>query len=246
MDTDFQDIYLNRAENYHQLVMREDYPGNLMPSLLDIADFRGKIVVELGAGTGRLTKLIAAHARSVRAFDRSRHMLDQAVRYLQDLPFPNVSFMQAENRSIPLPEESCDILVEGWSFGHTVVEEKQRWREVIEELLSEAFRVVKKGGTVIVIETLGSGKKVPSAPGETLAQLYAYLESERGFRHGWIRTDYKFPSMNEATTLIGMFFGEMLDHEVNTGGEVIVPECTGIWWMEKAGAPDRSGLNPTG
>ena len=85
-DDHFDRIYREHADEYHELVMREDHEGRLLPAILSAVDLRGRDVVELGAGTGRVTALVAPLAARVRAFDRSTAMLERAARYLADLP----------------------------------------------------------------------------------------------------------------------------------------------------------------
>ena len=53
---DYQAIYQNQAAQYELMVSREDYQGNLLPALNAIRPLAGLDVVELGAGTGRLTR----------------------------------------------------------------------------------------------------------------------------------------------------------------------------------------------
>jgi hypothetical protein len=88
---------------------------------------------------------------------------------------------------------------------------------------------VKPGGTLIVIETLGTGFTEPAAPAPELADYYAWLESQRGFGRHALRTDYGFDSVSEAARVLGFFFGEQMAALVAEGGSPRVPECTGIW-----------------
>ena len=67
--------------------------------------------------------------------------------------------------------------------------------------------------------------------------FYSWLEDAGGFQKKWVRTDYLFESLDHARELVEFFFGEMVDHEVLPSGEVMVPECTGIWWRRKRGSP---------
>jgi hypothetical protein len=46
-----------------------------------------------------------------------------------------------------------------------------------------------------------------------------------------IRTDYRFESLAEAEDLMRLFFGDTLADRVASEGLVILPECTGIWWL---------------
>jgi ubiquinone/menaquinone biosynthesis C-methylase UbiE len=230
-DDRFIPIYASRAEDYHELVMREDAHGNLPVALREIVHFTGTTVVELGAGTGRVTGMLAPIAGRVMAFDRSRHMLDQAAEYLSG--FRNVSFAVANNLSVPLPDGSADIVVEGWSFGHSVTTAGAGWEKAAEGLIAETMRLLVPDGTAIIIETLGTGCRAPSPPGELLPLFYSWLVEREGFENRWIRTDYLFESISRARELVEFFFGAMVEHEVLPSGQVAVPECTGIWWRRK-------------
>ena len=230
----FAPIYDRRADEYHELVIREDARGNLAAALREIVDFRGTTVVELGAGTGRVTGIVAPIAGRVMAFDRSRHMLDRAAVNLS--VFRNVSLAEADNLSVPVPDGSADIVIEGWSFGHGVTEAGAGWEKAAEKLIAEAMRLLSENGTAIVIETLGTGFRAPSPPGAVLPLFYSWLETRKGFEKKWVRTDYLFESLDRARALVEFFFGEMVEHEVLPSGEVMVPECTGIWWRRKHGS----------
>lgn len=233
MDAHFDSIYSRSAGEYHELVAREDTQGNLVSALRQIVDFRAKTVVELGAGTGRITKIVAPMAGRVLAFDRSRHMLERAAAYLSDDLGRNVTLGEADNRKVPLPDGAADIVIEGWSFGHTVVQGGDAWKAAAEALLAETSRLLKTGGTAILIETLGTGFRAPQPPGTLLPLFFSWLEKERGYAMKWVRTDYTFESQERARTLVEFFFGLMVEHEVLASGEVTVPECTGIWWRKK-------------
>jgi SAM-dependent methyltransferase len=232
-DDHFDVIYSRRAGDYHELVTREDTGGSLRAALHGIADFAGATVVELGAGTGRVTRLLAATAGRVLAFDRSRPMLDVAARYLAEELRRNVTLAEADNRSVPLPDGAADIVVEGWSFGHTVMNADGAWREAAEGIIAETLRLLRPGGTAILIETLGTGFRSPQPPGPIFPLFYDWLEKEQGFERRWIRTDYTFESVAKARELVQFFFGQMVEHELLPTGEVSVPECTGIWWKRK-------------
>jgi hypothetical protein len=99
--------------------------------------------------------------------------------------------------------------------------------------LGEAMRLLDVGGTAILIETLGTGFRTPTPPGELLAAFYSWLEREQGCEKKCIRTDYLFESVAKARELVEFFFGAMVDHEVLPSGQVVVPECTGIWWRRR-------------
>jgi ubiquinone/menaquinone biosynthesis C-methylase UbiE len=135
-----------------------------------------------------------------------------------------------DNRSLPVEDASADLSIEGWSFGHFTGWYPETWRDEIGKAVSEMKRVLRPGGTAIILETLGTGREAPQAPNETLAAYYAWLEVEHDFSPAFIRTDYKFASLDEAEQLTRFFFGDDLAYQVVQNNWVILPECTGIWW----------------
>ncbi|XWX05370.1 methyltransferase domain-containing protein [Aggregatilineales bacterium SYSU G02658] len=230
MPLSFEHIYAHEAQRYDRLVSREDQRGNLFAALDEIAPFSGLHVADLGAGTGRVTRLLALLAREVVALDASRHMLSEAHARLEESGLTNWRLIQATNEALPLADASVDLAVEGWSFGHAVDWYPDRWREVVDQMVSEARRILRPGGTLVLIETLGTGSKQPQPPTEGLAALYRRWEAQ-GFQHRWIRTDYQFESLDEADELTRFFFGDALADRVRREGLLILPECTGLWWQ---------------
>jgi ubiquinone/menaquinone biosynthesis C-methylase UbiE len=226
----FETIYAQHAHEYDQLVSREDYQGNLLAAIGAIIELPGASVIELGAGTGRVTRLLAPHVRQIIACDRSPHMLGYARRRLAELESRNVALAVAENSALPLPAAGADLAIAGWSFGHATEWDADRWREVIGAALAEMRRVLRPGGTAIIIETLGTGQESPAPPNQALADYYAWLEGDMGWQRTWIRSDYRFISQAEADHLTGFFFGSPSATTPAEGGQAIVPECTGIWW----------------
>lgn len=232
MPDHFQTIYNHHADRYDQLVSREDYQSNILPALCRLRPLDGLRVAEFGAGTGRLTRLLAPHVARVHAFDASPHMLEQATIRLKRMRRDNWSVAVADNRAIPLPGGLADIAIEGWSFGHLVRWYPGTWRDELDSAIAEMKRVLSPGGTTIIIETLGTGRETPQPPHEGLAACYAHLENHHGFSTTWIRTDYRFESPTEAESLVRFFFGDDLADQIAARQQAIVPECTGIWWHE--------------
>ena len=231
MTDHFQNIYAHHADQYEALVAREDYQGNILAALQQIRPLHNLDVVEFGAGTGRLTCLLAPLVKSIRAYDASAHMLDVATARLRALNLANWQTAVADNRRLPTESGSADLAIEGWSFGHCVGWFPGSWREEIDGALAEMRRVLRSGGTMVLLETLGTGRETPQPPTAGLAECYAWLEQERGFNASALRTDYRFGSLTEAERLTRFFFGDELADTVVQNNWVNLPECTGIWWQ---------------
>jgi ubiquinone/menaquinone biosynthesis C-methylase UbiE len=218
------------------MVAREDYEGHILPALRGIRPFtKETAVIELGAGTGRLTRLLAPHIGHITAIDISPHMLGVAHAKLDPWGFPkpqgSVTLAAADNRHLPIPNQTADLAIAGWSLGHFVGWYAD-WRDQIGQVLAEMKRVLRPGGTIIILETLGTGRTTPQPPHEGLAAYYNWLENEHGFAATWIRTDYRFASVAEADALTRFFFGDDLADRIGHDNMTVLPECTGIWWKE--------------
>lgn len=110
-----------------------------------------------------------------------------------------------------------------------VSEESGFWKENLDRAFSEIRRVLKHNGTLVIIETLGTGFQLPHPPNH-LIEYYNGLESDHGFSSTWIRTDYRFPNNEKAEKSTRFFFGDELANKVKEKKLISVLECTGIWW----------------
>lgn len=145
---DHEEIYRSEAGRYDLLVSREDYQGRILPALRGIRELAGLDVAELGAGSGRLTVQIAPLVSSLRAPDRSAHMLDFAVRKLEQLGITNTTLQVADNRKLPLKDDSVDLSLSGWSIGYFASPDNPGWQWEVEQTLAEMRRILRPGGTI--------------------------------------------------------------------------------------------------
>ncbi|MCU0498289.1 MAG: methyltransferase domain-containing protein [Anaerolineae bacterium] len=226
MTDHFQQIYAQQADQYDRMVSHEDYQGNILPALQAIRPLKDLEVIEFGAGTGRVTRLLVPHVRHIWACDLSRHMLITARDRLPEA----VSLIVGDNRQMPVRSECADLVIAGWSFGHATGWYQDRWADEIGLALDEMARIMRPDGTRVILETLGTGNQTPIAPNETLAAYYHWLETERGFQRTWVRTDLKFESIDAAVQGTRFFFGDAFADQVRREGWSTIPECTGIWW----------------
>jgi ubiquinone/menaquinone biosynthesis C-methylase UbiE len=227
---DHREIYRTQAGKYDLLVSREDYKKNIFPALNQVRPLDGLDVIEFGAGTGRLTCMMAPVVKTILAFDASQHMLDIAIAKLK-AALQNWTVAVADNRNLPVGDRIADVSISGWSFGYFTSWYAETCRDEIGQALAQMKRVLRPGGTAIILETLGTGWEKPHPPTDALTAYYAFLEEEHGFSSTWIRTDYRFESLSEAEELTRFFFGDELADRVAREGLVILPECTGIWWL---------------
>ena len=86
---------------YH---LRAPYPSTLTPFLRDLALPPTGAVLELGCGTGNITRDLAPHVRRIDAIDRSRAMIERA-RTLSGGTHPAIRWIEgrAEEASLDGP-----------------------------------------------------------------------------------------------------------------------------------------------
>ncbi|GAB1469127.1 hypothetical protein MASR2M66_00030 [Chloroflexota bacterium] len=224
------EIYQTKGDKYEALIAREDYQGNILKALREIVPLETRLVLDLGAGTGRLACALAPYVDNVHAFDVSQEMLRVCRQKLVASGLSNWRVDLADHRKLPVADHSADLAVSGWSVSYLAVWHPDTWREELGKWFSEMKRVLRPGSFIVLFESLGTGNESPVKL-DHLAKFYPWLDKV-GFQNKWIRTDYKFSSVAEAEELSRFFFGDELGNKVRDSKWVILPECTGVWWKK--------------
>jgi magnesium-protoporphyrin O-methyltransferase len=87
-----------------------------LAALRRLGDFRGRRVLELGCGDGRLTLGIAEKAASVLAFDPDAEAVERARQSLPVELAERVTYRVASGKEIELEPVSFDLVVFSWSL----------------------------------------------------------------------------------------------------------------------------------
>ncbi len=224
---DHRQVYASAAEDYDLLVSAEDADANLGPALAAIVPLQGADVLEVGVGTGRITRLLRDRGARVVGCEPAAAMREVARRRLPAVPC--FELLPGAVQDLAVPPASFDLALAGWVLGHFVEWHAPRWQEEIGAALDRMAPALRPGGALVVIETLGTGETEPRPPNPGLARYYAWLEGTRGFRRSVIRTDYRFPDVETAADVTGRFFGPAFAERVRKERWTTVPECTGLW-----------------
>jgi SAM-dependent methyltransferase len=136
----WQLLYWNEPDLYDRLTEGEP----LHPDLLAALPLDGATVVDVGAGTGRLTLLCAARAARVYAIEPAtpmRRILEEKIRARG---LTNVDVMPGWCDALPLPDSAVDVVVSASAFASDP-------RRGGEPGLRELERVVRPGGRIIIV-----------------------------------------------------------------------------------------------
>ncbi len=103
----------------------------------------GSVIVDVGCGTGLLTLALADGAERVWAIDSSAAMGEYLRVKAASAGHANVQTVLASATSLPLIDGVADVVVSNYCF-HELREPQKR------QALSEAFRVLRPGGRVVI------------------------------------------------------------------------------------------------
>ncbi len=221
-------IYQSQPRAYERLIAAEDCDAHLRRALGEILRPEGATWIDVGAGTGRLARWLGAASSHVHLVDRAAAMLELARDRLHVLGHDRFTIHVADARELPLADRSVDAAAAGWVFGHFRHWMPDLWRDDVDRAIREMRRVVRPGGPIVVIETLGTNHEAPRAHA-ALDEYFGHLELAHGFTRSWVRTDYLFGDADEAASACEPFFGAEMAAAIRQRGTGRVPECTAIF-----------------
>ena len=128
-------VYAVKPEQYDQLEFNSWDDG----SLLGMADFKQKVVVDIGSGTGRLAFAVAPIANTVYAVEPIANLRRFIWKKRDDLGLDNVFPLDGTITQISLPDNFADIVMSGHVFGDDPPAE-----------VAEMTRVTRDGGIILL------------------------------------------------------------------------------------------------
>lgn len=103
------------------------------------------VVADLGAGEGTLSQLLAQRAKHVIAIDNSEKMVEFGKQLAKDHNLPNLEYRLGDISAPPIEQSAVDLCIFSQALHHA---------ERPSKALEEAYRILKPGGTLIILDLL--------------------------------------------------------------------------------------------
>lgn len=173
--------YWKTPEEYDRLTAGEQ----IHLGALDVARVDGAVVLDAGAGAGRLTLPLARRAGAVYALDPAPPLLSLLDRKLEAAGLRNVELLRGTFQRAPLPDNSVDAVVACSAFG---ADDAHGGRCGLDELM----RVTRPGGRIVILW--------PSDPAWFICQGFTYTALPG-------HLTITFPTLEDAWEIAARFYG---------------------------------------
>jgi ubiquinone/menaquinone biosynthesis C-methylase UbiE len=127
------------------LTVSEDPEGKELKVIEKYATFKGKEVLEVGCGEGRLTFQYAASARSVYAIDASSRAIAEARKAVPKKLAFRIGFHVGRGERLRLADGSVDLVFFSWSLCCTDI-------PAMGKAIDEAWRVLRQDGILLSMQ----------------------------------------------------------------------------------------------
>ena len=132
------------AESWN-VIRSEYFEERLKYKLLSLTNINGKVVADLGCGTGFVSLALANEASIVFSVDNSSNMLKQLKYNVLDKDYKNLYLIKSSLDSLSLFDESVDVIFINMALHHIKDAKKA---------ISEMHRVLKKDGIVVISDVM--------------------------------------------------------------------------------------------
>ncbi|UDY23800.1 class I SAM-dependent methyltransferase [Nocardioides sp. Kera G14] len=161
---------------------RPDYPADAVTWLVGRPGTEFVSVLELGAGTGKLTRALVEQRYHVFATDPDDAMLDRLSAHL-----PDVRATKAVAEQLPVPDQSVDVVMAAQAF---------HWFD-LERALPEIARVLRSGGHLALAwnefdRSIPWVRKFATIIGNTAHDDPSELLEESGYFAGTLHETFNF------------------------------------------------------
>ncbi|WP_238342888.1 class I SAM-dependent methyltransferase [Nocardioides cynanchi] len=200
-----------------------DREGRLEAAMRSLADWHGRVVLDLGCGSGFHLPRFAASASHVYGVEPHPGLVRLAARRTRSLG--NVSVLAGTAQEVPLPDHSVDVVHARWAYF---------FGPGCEPGLAELDRVARRGGTAFVIDndatrsTFGAWFRLGYPQVDPVAVERFW--STRGWRRTPVDVGWSFDSRADLEAVVRIEFTPATAEQILAGHEgTTVDYAVNLW-----------------
>lgn len=199
--------YYEENDIYEIFSIAEDYPNKIYQYLLP--KIKGKIVLDLGCGTGKFMQKFYSETTKYYGLDLSNEQLNIAKMKINS---NDVEFICCSAEDIPLPDNSIDVIISTWVLG-TILEIDRR-----NKVLDEMKRVLKKDGNIYLVENDIGGEfeeirnRYPDI--KRTKDYNDWIESKGFTSYKQFETYFNFKNREQAIDVFTNIWGEQVKDKI--------------------------------
>ena len=199
----WQIAYRDETALYDALSRAEDAANRVPARLVELCDFAGRDVLEIGPGTGRYTRVLAPLSRRWWALELSAAMLARGRARCDGIP--QIGWLLGSAAHAPLPDACVDRVFASWVFSGLP---SDALRDRVDR---ELMRVLRPGGAVWLVENAAGDEFIEEVWGRA-AYGGGDLMDEYRTRWGYesvdvVETAFEFPDAATAQRVFGFLLG---------------------------------------
>jgi len=196
-------VYASDAELYDLFSTAEDADGKVFTALLP--HIQGRSVLDVGCGTGKYVALFAPHARHITGVDAAAAQL--AVAKNKNRPLGNVTLVEGDAATAPLPQPAYDVILSTWAIG-TILDPAHR-----QAVLARMYSLLAPGGRIFLVENdLGGDfeeiRGRNNDPQQRTKTYNDFLQAEGFAVHARIDARFVFASDEAARAVFQRIWGD--------------------------------------
>ncbi|GAA1988156.1 hypothetical protein GCM10009838_58700 [Catenulispora subtropica] len=241
IERDWNRLYNEFPERYDEFAEAQD-PTDTMAHVSGHVDLAGKVVLDIGGGSGKYARCLAPEAALVHCLDPCLPLIEVAERRARELGATNIVTGQAEAQKVPLGDATVDVVLAAHSIsaiaardfstpGHASADVSESRFAERALAVTELLRVLRPGGWLFSLtpapDNYGGelSEIVLGADGAEWSRgklrFIRWMSDEFGFVSTPIRADWKFPDGDEAARVFGFVYGAeaadfLRQHDVRT------------------------------
>lgn len=134
-----------QAEAYEKFSKSEDINNLIQKYLKEEYDFSNKIILEIGAGSGKFTGFLSDRSKKVYAVEKIESLL--LINKEKHKNKNNVEFILSDIKDVKLEKNSIDYVFAGWSL--------TSMRDIYDQVFANLYQILKPNGKIIIVENGG-------------------------------------------------------------------------------------------